>query len=62
MVSWEFSSIGIPIVIGPSSIGSNGSSSSSSSSSSTVGQYKRVGVGRVVALESEQSGDVDYAQ
>ncbi len=59
MVSWEFSSIGIPIVIGPSSIGSNGSSSSSSS---TVGQYKRVGVGRVVALESEQSGDVDYAQ
>ncbi len=61
MVSWEFSSIGIPIVIGPSSIGSNGSSSSSSSSS-TVGQYKRVGVGRVVALESEQSGDVDYAQ
>jgi hypothetical protein len=58
MVSWEFSSIGIPIVIGPSSIGSNGSSSSSS----TVGQYKRVGVGRVVALESEQSGDVDYAQ
>ena len=58
MVSREFSSIGIPIVIGPSSIGSNGSSSSSS----TVGQYKRVGVGRVVALESEQSGDVDYAQ
>ena len=58
MVSWEFSSIGIPIVIGPSSIGSNGSSSSSS----TVGQYKRVGVGRVVALESEQSGDVDCAQ
>jgi hypothetical protein len=58
MVSWEFSSIGIPIVIGPSSIGSNGSSSSSS----TVGQYKRVGVGRVVALESEPSGDVDCAQ